>query len=739
MFYKKVILWIFLLVPGILAQQNGKVNLGTLNSGATFSFVRISDGNWGIEISGGSFKNIIQPKPARIEVFIKKNEIKDFSSGYRTIKSSEHGFSANAEIPYGQNVVFRIDDRWSLNGNVVSLVRNVKVAGNAKGGFSSSIIFNVDTTVSWTDLNCFAPGALYGDPSHDGKFSPGGTLNYASHRFLMREDILPAPLFSLSFDNGSSVTMFDPAPNGESTFEETKLIKDVMIDPRFQFGTFGAWQNGKDPIEFGFEFPGTMSKYELNKNKSPGLQWFRRYHPISDGFVHSYKVSFRFGTHESFPEVIRHSWRWAWNTLKPPVIPVDLEQMRRILTDQLESVAATIDGRTGIPFAIATFDTNKPQWNWTMTGMGFVSKNISCANQLLLEGERDSTERGRKMRRTGLAIISSMIKALHTIPLLASGYNLATGKPWTGEHKEWLAPWIRNVTDGMLVLIKAYRRERALGRLHPKWFNWIKNYSDWLIRQQREDGSFPRCWEAGSSVVAESTGTTSYCAVPMLVQMTEVTGEPKYRQAAAKAADYVWKYWGKRGLYVGGASDNPDITDKEAGMLSMEAFLSLYSSTKENKWLEYAKSAADYTESWIWIWNLPMPVDADNAELHWTKGVPIIGVQGITARVASGVDEYLDWATSSFAELYLYTKDRHYFDVAKILLHDTKSMVAIPGHLHGMKGIGWQQEHWGMGPNRYGRGVGSHRFWLPWVTANHLHSITGLEELDPALYQKMIK
>lgn len=28
----------------------------------------------------------------------------------------------------------------------------------------------------------------------------------------------------------------------------------------------------------------------------------------------------------------------------------------------------------------------------------------------------------------------------------------------------------------------------------------------------------------------------------------------------------------------------PNITDKEAGMLSMEAFLSLYDSTKDAKW-----------------------------------------------------------------------------------------------------------------------------------------------------------
>ncbi|MGA7160641.1 MAG: hypothetical protein WBZ48_06545, partial [Bacteroidota bacterium] len=643
------------------------------------------------------------------------------------------------DITYGEHVVFRVHDRWRLNGAVVSMRRKVEVAGNAQGGFNSSLTFMVDSSVRWSDVNCLAPGALYGDPTYDGDRSPGGTLNYTARQFLMREDILPAPLFALSFSNGSSVAMLDPSPRGESTVEETKLSSDVMTDERFQFGALGAWQVNENPIEFGFQFPGTASFYAYGPYAPSAPRLIRRFHPIAQGIAHSYEVSLRFGHDESFRDVTRNSWRWAWTTLKPAVTPIDIELVRRVLTDHLAAQAATIDGRTAIPFAVATFDTSQPQWNWTMTAMGFVSKNIECADQLLREGDRDTTERARKMRQTGLSIISSMIYALHDIPLQGTGYDLATGKMWTGDHKEWLAPWLRNATEDMRVLIQAYRRERTQGRLHPEWFEWVKSYVDWLILQQRNDGSFPRRWKPGSSEAAETTGTASYCPVPLLVMMTEETGDIRYRQSAVRAAEYVWANFGIRGLYVGGASDNPNITDKEAGMLSMEAFMSLYESTNESKWLERTKAAADYAESWIWIWNLPMPIDADDAHLHWKKGVPTVGVQGITARVAGGVDEYLDWAAPSYAKLYKYTNDEHYLDVARVLLHDTKSMVALPGRQYDMKGIGWQQEGWRMGPGGPGRGVGGHRFWLPWISANHLHSITGFDDLDPALYQRMVQ
>ena len=102
------------------------------------------------------------------------------------------------------NVVFRVNDNWSLSGAILSLRRKVEVSGNAPGGFYSSIALSVDPAIGWSEVNYLAPGVLYGDPTYDGDRSPGGTLNYAARRFVMREDILPAPLFALSFGNGAS-------------------------------------------------------------------------------------------------------------------------------------------------------------------------------------------------------------------------------------------------------------------------------------------------------------------------------------------------------------------------------------------------------------------------------------------------------------------------------------------------------------------------------------------------------
>jgi hypothetical protein len=718
-------------------QPEDPVILGRLADGAAVSFVRDADTGWGIEISGGGGPRLTQLRPGRIEVLGADGGLRELAAGYRTLEKNRCGVEAVAELACDAGAAFRVKDSWRLEGDVLSVRRQVEVSGRAAGGFNSSVTLEVDPSIRWDGVRFLAPGALYGDPSFNGERSAGGTRNHAARRFIMREDILPAPLFGLLFDGGFSAAVLDPAPRCGSTVSETKLAEDIMTDGRFQFGSLGAWQEPDGPVEFGFRFPGTMNLYGFG----PGApeRWIRRFHPIVPGVDHRFEIRFRFGSDESFRGLTRNAWRWAWNALKPAVLPMDVEQMRSVLTDHLAGQAATIDGRTAIPFAVATFDTAAPQWNWTMAAMGFVSKNIECADLLLREGDRDGTSRGPRMRQIGLSIIGSMIRALPGPPLQATGYDLATGKPWTGERREWLAPWLRNATEDMAVLLRACRREAGLGREHPEWIAWVRSYADWLIGQQREDGSFPRRWEPGSDAVAETTATASYCPVPMLVLLSEETGDARYGRSAERAAEYVWNRFGDRGFYAGGASDNPNITDKEAGMLSLEAFLSLYESTRDSVWLDRARAAADYTETWIWIWNLPMPADADDGRLHWKRGVPTTGVQGITALNTGSVDEYLDWAAPSYAKLHRYTNDPHYLEVGRVLLHDTKSMVALPGRLYGMRGPGWQQEGWRMGPGRSGRGVGGHRFWLPWVSANHLHSIAGLDELDPDLRGKMTR
>ena len=233
-----------------------------------------------------------------------------------------------------------------------------------------------------------------------------------------------------------------------------------------------------------------------------------------------------------------------------------------------------------------------------------------------------------------------------------------------------------------------------------------------------------------------ASGSGSYNPVPLLLMMSQEHGDrgKPYLDAATKAAQFVWDSYGDRGYFQGGTLDQPNVIDKEAGMLSLEAFLALYETTKDAVWLDRAKVAADYAETYIKIWNVPVPADAIDGEIDWKRGVPTTGLQGVSAGggAGGGGDEFMDWSTPAYAKLYKYTGDKHYLHVARILLHDTKAMLALPGRTYDLAGPGWQQEHWG------NRGFTDHRAWLPWVSTNHLWSITGLEEAGSDLFNEVV-
>jgi hypothetical protein len=413
--------------------------------------------------------------------------------------------------------------------------------------------------------------------------------------------------------------------------------------------------------------------------------------------------------------------------------------VRRSLIDQLSSQVFTIEGRTGLPFIVSTvtgqvWDRNQdPAFYWRAT-MGFVGKNIEAADQLLRESERDATERGKKMRQQGLDIIATFIHTVPMNPPTCTGVNLKTGLPSMTNPPRW---YLREATEDMRMLMESYDRERKAGRDHPEWIKWCQDFADWALTKQRADGSFPRGFMLGTSEIIEDSGTTSYNVVPLFLMLSEDLHDPKYKDSAIRAAEYVWQSFGSRGVFIGGAVDNPNITDKEAGLLSMEAFLCLYETTHEQKWVNRAQVAGNFAESWTWIWNNPMPDDGDDAKLHWKKNVPVVGVQGITAQVAGHVDQFLDWSVPAYAKLYKYTGDEHYREITRLLLHNTKAMLSLPGRLYGMVGPGWQQENWRMGASREGRGYGTPEKWMPWVTCNHLYSIYGLEAFDPVLFKEL--
>src|ERR1035437_5581372 len=559
MLKKIVIIGLCLTLMAACTRQNHKVDLGSLKTGSKVSFVRDAGGEWGIQISDSTGPILQQQKPAQIEVFSKEQKLHQLEAGYKSLKKETNTVIGKGTLVDEGGTKFYVEDHWMISGDVLYLDRKVNVTGTEdSAGFYSAIRLLTRPTIKWEDANYLAPGLLYGDPTYDGETSPGGTLNYQAKRFSIREDLLSAPLFTLSFHDGNWVAVLDPAPNGETTAEESiSPANTPIIDKRIKFGALGAYEVSGGGVEFGFWMPGTTDEFGGGFGRGPITPLVRRrYNPVTEGFSHSYQVAFRFGHNDSFRDVESEVWKWAWQSLNPKVSTVDLDVVRRTLIDHLSAHVLVAGSLAGVPFLYDAV-TGKPgsyrrrptrsvagnqgpqtnrtsnrlmesnemsmesniklaKWaaefgidldpnayelyRWPQILMGFVSKGIESADQLLLEGDRDPSPRGQKMRKQGLMIINSFVKTVGMSPPVGEGFNLWTGKP---DCQSTIVMNLRAPSEGMRTLIDSYRREKSHGHEHPEWLSWCIQFADWLLKQQNEDGSFARSWNAGKGTVNE--------------------------------------------------------------------------------------------------------------------------------------------------------------------------------------------------------------------------------------------
>jgi hypothetical protein len=190
------------------------------------------------------------------------------------------------------------------------------------------------------------------------------------------------------------------------------------------------------------------------------------------------------------------------------------------------------------------------------------------------------------------------------------------------------------------------------------------------------------------------------------VQFYLVTGKEAYKEAAVRAGNWSYDNAYLNLEYRGGTCDNMDIQDKEAGIYALFGFLALYDLTGEEKWLEAAIGAADYTETWTYAWKFPVRTLLPK---HPFNKYSISGQSIIT--ISGGADVYMAACAYVYYRLYLITDDKHYLDFAEFIYKNTRQSNDIDGSIgYIMPGLGHESG------NFTSQTLMSHYHWLPWCT-----------------------
>ena len=267
--------------------------------------------------------------------------------------------------------------------------------------------------------------------------------------------------------------------------------------------------------------------------------------------------------------------------------------------------------------------------------------------------------------------------------------------------------WTRMISDGLENILDAYVYMRKKGEERPAWLAFCRKAADWFVRIQNEDGSWYRAYNTEDGSMRMESKANTISAVRFLIQLYLVTGEDSYRETALRAGEWSYQNIYRNMEYRGSTCDNTDITDNESGIYAMFGFLSLYDLTGQQKWLDALIGAADYTETWTYMWSYPMKVLWPN---HPFSKNSFSGQSPVTIGGGGG-DMYMAACAYVYYRLYIITGDEHYHDFAEFIHNNTRQANDVDGSFgYALPGLSHEGGHFAT------QTFTSHYHWLPWVT-----------------------
>jgi len=279
-----------------------------------------------------------------------------------------------------------------------------------------------------------------------------------------------------------------------------------------------------------------------------------------------------------------------------------------------------------------------------------------------------------------------------------------------------------------------------------QWLASLKKAGGFLLRSPRHKGLFPRAWTPGGGGMdwpaqgEPPAGTISAAGVQCVLvwsRLAILTGEAKWGKAAAEAMDAYWREFGETlATPPWGATIDAGAEDKEAGWGMMRAATDVYVATREPRFLQMAKDAADWTLTWMYFHDVGMKPESGllHEHLH-TVGWTAISTQN------QEIDVWGYFMAPDYYQLGQVARDERYRQIGRVLYQACTQTISRPGAMFGPK-PGCQAEHYNHSNCTYKPGGpevwrgSQHAMGIAWTTAGALYGGTRLSELAPELTKK---
>ena len=601
-----------------------------------------------IDISSSMVQNVLP-----VHVFIQGGG-DEINVAYDSIITKEFGYLATATFTTTNGSKITVEDRYYFpkeneDGvfNVNQCVRVDEASSNDKG-FASSYHVNQQNakTTQW-----FVPNLEFKKTTSNGNY---------------RETImgLPMAMFrDIATGNTVSLSRYQPIVNYEdnsyASINTSSNKKQITID-------------------------------------YPAVDGNRKFHTLETGKQHVYDLSIRVDKTEDYEQASIDTYNAHFNLQNQRIVNTDIDEVYKVIcedyktflhvTDQEEEKTGRKYKSYGLPWRITIEDGEFGPLTYQA---GFIGQQIPSAYNMMLYGLRNND---LTSLQNGINVIDFWVDSAEMMSV--AGVPHIWYDTWDDGFRAYPC-FLRMAVDAMEGMLDAYRLAIAHGIYKENWETALEMFSDFLVNNQNEDGSYYRCynydggpfvsWDNGieeppGNICQSTSKSCSAMPIRFLTKMYEMTGDEDYKDAALLAGEFVYNNLYPQGYYAGGTCDGPNQVDKEAGVFAMYAFDSLYQLTKDEKWIKPLEQATAYTMSTAICFSYNVK------ESNLKTAYPLYagytdGMSFIACSSGSGADNYIAYIYYELFRVYIITGKETYLKQAEFIQQNTKSIMNWDGTL----------------------------------------------------------
>ncbi|WP_164716771.1 RICIN domain-containing protein [Paenibacillus whitsoniae] len=579
-----------------VSKQASAIGVTSLTSGSyTLALDDLGAGHYGVGVYKGTSKLDEQTNPLSLQIKNAASGEDSYQGSYTSWTSAGGGITATGSLTTSSGSRFDYTDQYSVQDGTGAFLmqRTVMVgaANSADKGFATRYALYPLASTSLSAYNMFAPGNWYKQNSN----VVAGALasDYADENFFIKETRLPLPLVMMQTAmTGESLSFIHK--NANLTSAQSESTDSWLVDGGFQFGSIGVKKSPRPTLNFIYpSTEGDKNYYGNDQNRMLHLTGLvRRSHPVQAGFSHAYSLVIKLGQDSTFAGGEGSVWKYAYGLYNPAVVSIDANTL---YNNDLAYFAAKYksfaNGASGLPWSSLTTETGDTGYHLQS---GFVGQQTKVGWELIRDGYKNNSA-------------GNLSKGVAMIDFWANQSMTAAGIPRTdyfAESGNWGSDplFLRTVSDAAEGVLDAYNTAFNRGDYHDNWLIYVQKFGDFLVAKQAADGSWARSYNPDGSVQnAGKYNTTN--PIRFLVKLYLATHDQRYYTAAVNAGNWSLTNVDQNYNYVGGTPDNNNTIDKEAGMMALNAFNALYDVTGDSQWLNAAKNAANYVQSWTFAYN----------------------------------------------------------------------------------------------------------------------------------------